>query len=68
MISCHVLNHIAADGSPDLVTKPPACQRPTSYNVVHTMANEVISYLEMCGREGTSLQRGMNSGWEATTR
>lgn len=26
------------------------------------MAHEVISYLEMCGREGTSLQRGMNFG------
>ncbi len=26
------------------------------------MANEVISYLEMCRREGTSLQRGMNFG------
>ncbi len=26
------------------------------------MSNEVISYLEMCGREGTSLQRGMNFG------
>src|SRR5215208_1702053 len=26
------------------------------------MANEVISYLEMCSREGTSLQRGMNFG------
>jgi hypothetical protein len=26
------------------------------------MANGVISYLEMCGREGTSLQRGMNFG------
>ncbi len=26
------------------------------------MANEVISYVEMCGREGTSLQRGMNFG------
>ena len=26
------------------------------------MANEVISYLEMCAREGTSLQRGMNFG------
>jgi len=24
------------------------------------MANEIISYLEMCRREGTSLQRGMN--------
>jgi hypothetical protein len=24
------------------------------------MANEVISYLEMCSREGTRLQRGMN--------
>ena len=24
------------------------------------MANEIISYLEMCGREGVSLQRGMN--------
>jgi hypothetical protein len=24
------------------------------------MDNEIISYLEMCGREGTSLQRGMN--------
>jgi hypothetical protein len=26
------------------------------------MANEVISYLEMCSPEGTSLQRGMNFG------
>ena len=26
------------------------------------MANKIISYLEMCGREGTSLQRGMNLG------
>jgi hypothetical protein len=26
------------------------------------MANEVISYLEMCAREGTSLQRGMSLG------
>ena len=26
------------------------------------MANEIISYLEMCGREGTSLQRGMTFG------
>ena len=26
------------------------------------MANEEISYLEMCSREGTSLQRGMNFG------
>jgi hypothetical protein len=26
------------------------------------MANEIISYLEMCSREGTSLQRGMNIG------
>src|ERR671911_21887 len=26
------------------------------------MANEVISYLEMCSREGTSLQRGRSSG------
>lgn len=26
------------------------------------MANEIISYLEMCQREGTSLQRGMNYG------
>jgi len=26
------------------------------------MANEIISYLEMCGREGVSLQRGMNFG------
>jgi hypothetical protein len=26
------------------------------------MANEVISYLEMCQREGVSLQRGMNYG------
>jgi hypothetical protein len=24
------------------------------------MANEIISYLEMCSREGASLQRGMN--------
>ncbi|MCL6546908.1 MAG: hypothetical protein K6T61_16965, partial [Bryobacteraceae bacterium] len=24
------------------------------------MANEIISYLEMCQREGISLQRGMN--------
>jgi hypothetical protein len=26
------------------------------------VANEVISYLEMCSREGTSLQRGINFG------
>ena len=26
------------------------------------MANEIISYFEMCGRERTSLQRGMNFG------
>ena len=26
------------------------------------MASEVVSYLEMCSREGTSLQRGMNFG------
>jgi hypothetical protein len=26
------------------------------------MANEIISYPEMCSREGTSLQRGMNFG------
>ena len=26
------------------------------------MANEVVSYLEMCSRAGTSLQRGMNFG------
>lgn len=26
------------------------------------MPNEIISYLEMCGREGASLQRGMNFG------
>ena len=26
------------------------------------MANEIISYLEMCSREGTSLQHGMNIG------
>jgi hypothetical protein len=26
------------------------------------MANEIISYFEMCRREGTSLQRGMNFG------
>jgi hypothetical protein len=26
------------------------------------VANEVVSYLEMCSREGTSLQRGMNFG------
>ena len=24
------------------------------------MANEIMSYIEMCQREGTSLQRGMN--------
>lgn len=24
------------------------------------MANEIISYLEMCQREGTNLQKGMN--------
>ena len=24
------------------------------------MPNEIIPYLEMCGREGVSLQRGMN--------
>src|SRR5215207_7253233 len=33
-----------------------------SYNSKGVMANEVISYLEMCSREGTSLQRGMNFG------
>ncbi len=27
-----------------------------------TVANEIISYLEMCRREGVSLQRGMNFG------
>lgn len=27
-----------------------------------SMANEIISYLEMCQREGVSLQRGMNFG------
>ncbi len=32
------------------------------YNAECAMANEVISYLEMCAREGTSLQRGMNFG------
>jgi hypothetical protein len=26
------------------------------------MSNEIISYLEMCQREGASLQRGMNYG------
>jgi hypothetical protein len=26
------------------------------------MANEIISYIEMCRREGASLQRGMNFG------
>ena len=26
------------------------------------MANEIISYIEMCQREGASLQRGMNFG------
>lgn len=26
------------------------------------MENEIISYLEMCRREGVSLQRGMNFG------
>jgi hypothetical protein len=26
------------------------------------MVNEVISYLEMCSREGTSLRHGMNFG------
>jgi hypothetical protein len=26
------------------------------------VANEVVSYLEMCSRAGTSLQRGMNFG------
>jgi len=30
------------------------------------MANEIISYLEMCAREGTSLQRGMNFGLGGT--
>ena len=29
---------------------------------VSAMENEIISYLEMCGREGESLQRGMNFG------
>src|ERR1700692_3925309 len=31
-------------------------------STVDTMANEVISYIEMCRREGTSLQQGMNFG------
>jgi hypothetical protein len=31
-------------------------------NALYVMASEVISYLEVCGREGTSLQRGMNFG------
>ena len=26
------------------------------------MANEIIPYIEMCRREGVSLQRGMNFG------
>jgi hypothetical protein len=30
------------------------------------MSNEVISYLEMCQREGSSLQRGMNFGINGT--
>lgn len=30
------------------------------------MANEVIGYLEMCQREGVSLQRGMNFGLGGT--
>jgi 5-methylcytosine-specific restriction endonuclease McrA len=30
------------------------------------LANDVISYLEMCQREGTSLQRGMNFGLGGT--
>jgi hypothetical protein len=30
------------------------------------MANEVISYLEMCNRERTSLQQGMNFGLGGT--
>lgn len=30
------------------------------------MANEIIPYLEMCQREGTSLQRGMNYGLGGT--
>jgi hypothetical protein len=30
------------------------------------MANEIISYLEMCAREGASLQRGMNFGFGGT--
>ena len=30
------------------------------------MANDIIPYLEMCRREGTSLQRGMNFGLGGT--
>lgn len=30
------------------------------------MANEIISYLEMCNREGVSLQKGMNFGLRGT--
>jgi hypothetical protein len=30
------------------------------------MPNEIISYLEMCRREGSSLQRGMNFGLGGT--
>jgi hypothetical protein len=32
------------------------------YNAKCATVNEVVSYLEMCRREGTSLQRGMNFG------
>ena len=28
--------------------------------IAHLMSNEIISYNEMCQREGLSLQRGMN--------
>jgi hypothetical protein len=45
--------------SPRLDTNAPT---PLGYTTRYVMANEVISYLEMCGREGTSLQRGMNFG------
>ena len=30
------------------------------------MPNEIIPYIEMCRREGTSLQRGMNFGLGGT--
>ena len=34
----------------------------TTYGVCRSVTDNIISYFEMCRREGTSLQQGMNFG------